>query len=113
MIRTIGLFLRWRSQQKQEHQSMCLFEEWRGFLEQWPLQVSTEKKLAIVRLDDIGDYLLWRNFIGVYKQSEQYAAYSITLIGNIVWKDIFDAFDRQAVDETIWVHKPQDRKSVV
>jgi len=107
MIRTIGLFLRWRSQQKQEHQSMRLFEEWRGFLEQWPLQVSTEKKLAIVRLDDIGDYLLWRNFIGVYKQSEQYAAYSITLIGNIVWKDIFDAFDRQAVDETIWVHKPQ------
>jgi ADP-heptose:LPS heptosyltransferase len=107
MIRTIGLFLRWRSQQKQEHQSMRLFEEWRGFLEQWPLQVSTEKKLAIVRLDDIGDYLLWRNFIGIYKQSEQYAAYSITLIGNIVWKDIFDAFDRQAVDETIWVHKQQ------
>lgn len=107
MIRTIGLFLRWRSQQKQEHQWMRLFEEWRGFLEQWPLQASTEKKLAIVRLDDIGDYLLWRNFIEVYKQSERFANYSITLIGNIVWKDIFDAFDRQAVDDTIWVHKQQ------
>lgn len=107
MIRTIGLFLRWRSQQKQEHQSMRLFKEWAALLEQLPQHEITEKKLAIVRLDDIGDYLLWRNFIEVYKQSERFANYSITLIGNVVWKSIFEAFDNHAADETIWVNKQQ------
>lgn len=107
MIRRIGIFLRWRSQQKQEHQSMRLFKEWAALLEQLPQHEITEKKLAIVRLDDIGDYLLWRNFIEVYKQSERYANYSITLIGNVVWKSIFEAFDSHAADETIWVNKQQ------
>lgn len=107
MIRTIGLFLRWRSQQKQEHQAMRLFKNWRVFLEQLPKYKITEKKLAIVRLDDIGDYLLWRNFIEVYKQSEGYKDYTITLIGNVVWKSIFEAFDNKFVDETIWVNKQE------
>lgn len=107
MIRTIGLFLRWRSQQKQEHQAMRLFKNWRVFLEQLPKYEITEKKLAIVRLDDIGDYLLWRNFIEVYKQSERYKDYTITLIGNVVWKSIFEAFDSKFVDETIWVNKQE------
>lgn len=107
MIRTIGIFLRWRSQQKQEHQAMRLFKEWRDFLEQLPQYEIAEKKLAIVRLDDIGDYLLWRNFIEVYKQSERYKNYTVTLIGNVVWKSIFDAFDSETVDETIWVNKKE------
>ncbi len=107
MIRTIGLFLRWRSQQKQEHQAMRLFKLWAVLLKQLPKETISEKKLAIVRLDDIGDYLLWRNFIAVYKQSERFAAYSITLIGNVVWKSIFEAFDSDSVDETIWVNKQE------
>lgn len=107
MIRTIGLFLRWRSQQKQEHQSMRLFKQWAVLIKQLPKETISEKKLAIIRLDDIGDYLLWRNFIAVYKQSERFATYSITLIGNVVWKSIFEAFDSETVDETIWVNKQE------
>lgn len=107
IIRKIALFLRQRSEQKQEFALLRQFEEWRLHLEQLPQNEISEKKLAIVRLDDIGDYLLWRNFIEVYKQSERYKNYKVTLIGNVVWKNIFDAFDSHAVDETIWVNKQQ------
>lgn len=107
IIRKIALFLRQRSEQKQEFALLRQFEEWRLLLGQLPQNESSEKKLAIVRLDDIGDYLLWRNFIEVYKQSERYKKYKVTLIGNVVWKNIFDAFDSHAVDETIWVNKHQ------
>lgn len=107
IIRKIALFLRQRSEQKQEFALLRQFEEWRLLLGQLPQNESSEKKLAIVRLDDIGDYLLWRNFIEVYKQSERYKNYKVTLIGNVIWKNIFDAFDSHAVDEAIWVNKHQ------
>jgi len=82
-----------------------MFDEWQVMIGQLPKNNCTEKKLAIIRLDDIGDYLLWRNFIGFYKSSKKYEGYSITLIGNKVWKNIFDEYDAESVDFTIWVDK--------
>lgn len=107
IIRKIALFLRQRSEQKQEFALLRQFEEWLLLLRQLPQDQISEKKLAIVRLDDIGDYLLWRNFIEVYKQSERYKNYKVTLIGNVVWKSIFEAFDSHTTDETIWVNKKE------
>ncbi|MES2479192.1 MAG: glycosyltransferase family 9 protein [Bacteroidota bacterium] len=107
IIRHIALFIRRRSEQKQVQSVLRRFDEWRLLLEQLPKQNQHQKKLAIVRLDDIGDYLLWRNFIKVYKASERFKGYEITLIGNVVWKSIFDAYDSDTVDDTIWVDKHQ------
>lgn len=105
MIRQIALFLRWRSQLKQEQQALRLFKNWRILFEQNRSSNSIENKLAIVRLDDIGDYLLWRNCLAVYKSSDRFKNYKVTLIGNIVWKPIFEAYDSATVDETIWLDK--------
>ena len=105
ILRKIALFLRQRSEQKQEIDLLRQFEEWRLLLQQFPEHKSSALKLAIVRLDDIGDYLLFRNFLSAYKTSEQFKEYKITLIGNIVWKPIFEAYDANAVDATIWLDK--------
>jgi ADP-heptose:LPS heptosyltransferase len=90
--------------------------ECRRILRQWALWKETlrelpapsrskAKKLLIIRLDDIGDYLLFRNQLGMYKQSPRWREHSITLLGNAVWKDLFTMLDRETVDETIWVNK--------
>jgi len=63
------------------------------------------KTLLIIRLDDIGDYLLFRNQLPMYKKSERWRKYSITLLGNSSWKEIFTRFDADCVDDIIWVNK--------
>jgi ADP-heptose:LPS heptosyltransferase len=79
---------------------------WKETLRQLPAPSrSKPKKLLIIRLDDIGDYLLFRNQLGMYKQSSRWRDHSITLLGNAVWKDLFAMLDRETVDETIWVNK--------
>ncbi|MFA6152772.1 MAG: glycosyltransferase family 9 protein [Chitinophagaceae bacterium] len=105
MIRQIALFLRWRSQLKQEQQALRLFKKWSVLFEQNRTSNPIENKLALVRLDDIGDYLLWRNCLAVYKNSARFIDYKVTLIGNIVWRPVFEAYDSATVDETIWIDK--------
>ncbi|MDX2190913.1 MAG: glycosyltransferase family 9 protein [Bacteroidota bacterium] len=68
---------------------------------------STEKQLLIVRLDAIGDYILFRNFLVYIKQSEKYKSHKITIVGNNAWKNIAEAFDNQVVDNWIWVQVPK------
>src|ERR1700730_5016622 len=79
---------------------------WKETLGQLPGPArSKRKKLLIIRPDDIGDYLLFRNQLGMYKQSPRWRDHSITLLGNAAWKDLFAMLDRETVDETIWVSK--------
>lgn len=107
IIRNIALFIRRRSEQKQVRSVLRQFDEWRLFIDAMPMPATRQQKIAIVRLDDIGDYLLWRNFLPIISATPAYASCTITLIGNIVWKSIFEAYDAAAVDATIWVDKQQ------
>lgn len=67
-----------------------------------------EKTLLLIRLDAIGDYILFRNFLEIVRKSKKYGEYKITLCGNIVWKSLSENFDTQFVDDFIWV----DRKKI-
>ncbi len=66
-----------------------------------------EKTLLLVRLDAIGDYILFRNFIEIIKNSSSYKNYKITLCGNIAWKSLAEEFDKEIVNDFIWI----DRKT--
>jgi ADP-heptose:LPS heptosyltransferase len=63
-----------------------------------------ENTLLLVRLDLIGDYILFRNSIEVLRKSEKYMRYRITLCGNITWKTFAETFDKTLVDEFIWIN---------
>ena len=60
--------------------------------------------LLIVRIDLIGDYVLFRNFLAALRQSE-YRHYRITLCGNIVFKNLAENLDKDVVDDFIWIDR--------
>ncbi|MDJ1482168.1 glycosyltransferase family 9 protein [Cytophagaceae bacterium YF14B1] len=87
-----------RSIKQQIHKLLVSFSNWLN-------QQLAPKRLLVVRLDAIGDYILFRNFLQVLKNSKKFKGYSITLLGNSVWKDIAENFDNEYVDKFIWVDK--------
>ena len=68
-----------------------------------PASEIKKETLLILRLDSIGDYVLFRNFIAVLKKSEKYKKYSITFCGNSWIKDLAENLDASDVDSFIWV----------
>jgi ADP-heptose:LPS heptosyltransferase len=83
------------------------FTEWRELQKRLPAAAPAENQLLVIRLDDIGDYLLFRNQLGMYKKSPRWRHHTVTLLGNASWRDIFSTFDSQSVDDALWVNKGQ------
>jgi ADP-heptose:LPS heptosyltransferase len=63
------------------------------------------KTLLIVRLDSIGDYIMFRNFLSVLKEDDRFKDYKITLCGNIVWKNLAETLDSNIIDDFIWIDR--------
>ncbi|MCU0343830.1 MAG: hypothetical protein MUF28_08415 [Ignavibacterium sp.] len=68
-------------------------------------QTKHPKTLLLIRLDSIGDYILIRNYFYFIKQSKKYQNYKITLCGNDLWKDLAITFDKNIVDDFIWLNR--------
>lgn len=61
--------------------------------------------ILLIRMDNIGDYLLFRNFIEILKLSAKYNRYSITLCGNIAFKDLAELLDGELIGKFIWIDR--------
>ena len=68
--------------------------------------------LLIIRLDVIGDYVLFRNYLKTVRISEKYRNCRITLCGNILWKDIAETFDKEVVNSFIWVERKKFSENI-
>ena len=75
-----------------------------------PSKKTVPKSLLLIRLDAIGDYILFRNFIEVLKQSEKYRDYDITLLGNSVWKSLSEELDGAFISKFIWLDRNRFHK---
>ena len=106
-LRQVSLMLRRRQSAKDGRRVLRLFSEWREIQRQLPVPHPFDKKLLIIRVDDIGDYLLFRNQLPMYKRSPRWKDHVITLLGNSSWKAIFSEFDASGVDDTVWVDKKE------
>ena len=73
------------------------------FLLWWTNKKRQYPRIAIIKVDRIGDYILFRNFFEVIKNSEKYKNYSITYIGNESCKEIAELLDKDIVDKFIWI----------
>ncbi|WQR88925.1 glycosyltransferase family 9 protein [Helicobacter pylori] len=60
-----------------------------------------KKTLCFIRLDIIGDYILYRNFLSLFKK--YFEDYEITFIGNTVIKDITIHYDSKYIDKFIFL----------
>jgi len=64
-----------------------------------------KEHLLLIKPDEIGDYILFRNLLKYIRTSDRYKNYKITMIGNIAWKSIFDVYDKDTIDDGIWINK--------
>lgn len=62
-----------------------------------------DNEILILRTDDIGDYILFRNTLEAVRRI--YPDYKITLLGHQLWKPIAESWDNSFVDEFIWLDK--------
>ncbi len=56
-----------------------------------------------MRLDGIGDYILFRDCIRFIKESNAYKGYKLLLLGNITYKDIAENQDADDIHKFLWV----------
>ena len=78
-----------------------------------PSKKIKNKTILLVRLDAIGDYVLFRNYIEVLKKSEKYKDYKVTFLGNIAWKNLALELDNEFIDYFIWLNKTKFSKDFV
>ncbi len=67
--------------------------------------ITNPNSLLLIRLDAIGDYVLFRNFIQVINESSRFKGYDITLCGNILWKDLAETLDSDKIKNFIWMDR--------
>lgn len=62
------------------------------------------KRLLIIRVDGIGDYILFRNYLSSLKASPRFANHRFTLLGNEAFKTLVEEYDANVIDDFIWVN---------
>lgn len=72
-----------------------------------------KNSLLIIRLDAIGDYILFRNFLEELAKDEVYKNYKRVLCGNIMWKSLFEEWDEKTVNDVIWIDRKKFYKNPV
>lgn len=61
------------------------------------------KRILLVKIDAIGDYILFRNFIEELKTSDKYKGYEIDLLGNSAWKDLALKYDSAFISDFYFI----------
>jgi ADP-heptose:LPS heptosyltransferase len=68
-------------------------------------KLAGRKQLLLIKTEAIGDYILFRNFLQSIRESEAYKDYHISLIGNEIWKPLFQEFDQSYIDEAYFINR--------
>lgn len=66
--------------------------------------------VLITKLDAIGDYILFRNYLKNIRRAFGANDVKIVLVGNILWKNLAETYDAHEVDEFIWVDRTRFRR---
>jgi ADP-heptose:LPS heptosyltransferase len=74
--------------------------------------ITSNKNLLLIKTDVIGDYILFRNFIQLLKESEKYSDYSIYLLCNEIWLDLSVKLDNAYVSAHIPIKKNLFKSSI-
>ena len=64
---------------------------------------SDKNNVLIVRLDSIGDYILFRNYLIELRKAKEFESASLTLCGNLKWKQLGIELDGDTINKFIWI----------
>jgi ADP-heptose:LPS heptosyltransferase len=73
---------------------------------------SAVQKVLIIRVDEIGDYILWRPFLKCYPQIPGLGNAALFFCGNQSWKSLFTQLDAKYVNEAFWLDKLRFKKDM-
>ena len=73
---------------------------------------SEEKHLLIIKVDEIGDYILFRNYFKYFKAAGKYKGFKITMVAKKAWKSLYETYDKDSVDSIIWLDKTRYMKDI-
>ncbi|GMU94843.1 glycosyltransferase family 9 protein [Ignavibacterium album] len=68
-------------------------------------RTTVPRTLLLIRLDSIGDFILVHNFFAFFRTHPVYKEYTITLCGNIIWKDLAEYLNENTFDSFIWINR--------
>lgn len=61
--------------------------------------------VLVVKTDSLGDYVLFRNYLQAIRAHPPYQDKRIILCANVIVQDLAETYDRDTVDEFIWVDR--------
>jgi ADP-heptose:LPS heptosyltransferase len=59
-------------------------------------------RVLIIRLDAIGDYILYRDWLTAIKAHPDYKNKTLVLLGNTRWKDLAQHYDSNTISQFLW-----------
>ena len=77
------------------------------------VNVQRKNKALILRVDEIGDYILWRKFISPILQSNKLLNYEVHFVGNQSWQSLFDLEFKGTFQKTFWLDKTKFKKNMI
>jgi ADP-heptose:LPS heptosyltransferase len=69
-------------------------------------------RALVVRVDEIGDYMLWRPVLRHLLNASVLKGMKITLCGNASWRSLYEQLDLDCFQEVIWVDKLRFKKDL-
>ena len=69
-------------------------------------------RALVVRLDEIGDYMLWRPVMRHLLSAKVLEGKEITLCGNASWRSLYEQLDNGCFHRVIWINKQRFKKDL-
>ncbi|TGL37123.1 glycosyltransferase family 9 protein [Leptospira perdikensis] len=66
--------------------------------------IFSSEYILVCKLDSIGDYILFRNFLLPFKKTSFVQNKKILLVANSSWKSIYEKYDNEFAEKVIWVN---------
>ena len=60
--------------------------------------------LIIIKTDNIGDYILFRNFLPIIRKTKDFKS-KITLVANEAYKNLLNEFDKKFINQVILINR--------
>lgn len=70
------------------------------------------KRALVVRMDEIGDYMLWRPVMRHMLSAQVLEGKEITLCGNASWRSLYEQLDNGCFHRVIWIDKQRFKKDL-
>ena len=61
--------------------------------------------LIIIKTDNIGDYILFRNFLPIIRKDKRFQKSKITLVANEAYKNLLNEFDKKFINQVILINR--------